>query len=116
MAADGRTIFHCESFPDSPIFTLDAPTVKGIVIYGARYGSLKFYAAWVVWSGTFLGWMRIQPAVEGIDSDYAIGEVLGELLFRGNSLDLSGHMALNKFQQVRKEVAWDMGAGDNLTD
>jgi len=47
MAADGRTIFHCESFPDSPIFTLDAPVVKGLVIYGARCGSLMFYAAWV---------------------------------------------------------------------
>ena len=60
--------------------------------------------------------MRIQPAIEGVDSDYAIGEVLGRQLFMGISLDLSGHMAIDKFQQVLKEVAWDLGAEEGLTD
>jgi hypothetical protein len=26
---------------------LDAPAVKGLVIYGARCGTVKFFAAWV---------------------------------------------------------------------
>jgi hypothetical protein len=109
-------IFGCGSLPDSPIFSMDPPSVKGLVIYAARCGSFKFFAAWVAWSGTFLGWMRIQPAVEGVDSDYAIGEVLGRQLFMGISLDITGHMAIDKFQQALKEVAWDLGAAGGLTD
>jgi hypothetical protein len=109
-------IFGCDNMPDSPIFTLEAPSVKGLVIYAAQCGTFKFFAAWVAWSGTFLGWMRIQPAIEGLDSDYAIGEVLGRQLFMGISLDITGHMAIDKFQQALKEVAWDLGAADGLTD
>jgi len=109
MAADGRTIFQIECFPDSPIFTLDAPAVKGLVIYGARCGALKFYAAWVGWTGIFLGWMRIQPHFAGIESDYAVGEVLGRPVFMGITLDLSGHDAVDKFTQALKEAAWDLG-------
>jgi len=105
-------IFGCGSLPDSPIFTMDPPSVKGLVIYAAQCGPFKFFAAWVAWSGTFLGWMRIQPAIEGVDSDYAIGEVLGRQLFMGISLDITGHMAIDKFKQALKEIAWDLGAAD----
>jgi len=41
------SIFQCGRLPDSPIFSSDAPAVKGLVIYAARCGVLKFYAAWV---------------------------------------------------------------------
>jgi hypothetical protein len=109
-------IFGRDSLPDWPILSLDPPNVNGLVIYAARCGPFKFYAAWVAWSGTFIGWMRIQPAVEGIDSNYAIGEVLGRQLFIGISLDMSGHSAIDRFQQALKEVAWDLGAADDLTD
>ena len=109
-------IFGCDSLPDWPIFSLDPPSVNGLVIHAARCGPFKLFAAWVAWSGTFLGWMRIQPAVEGIDSDYAIGEVLGRQLFIGISLDMSGHTAVDRFLQVLKGMAWDLGAGDGLTD
>jgi hypothetical protein len=42
--------------------------------------------------------------------------VLGRQLFMGISLDITGHMAIDKFQQALKEVAWDLGAADGLTD
>jgi hypothetical protein len=109
MAADGRTIFHCESFPDSPIFTLDAPAVKGIVIYGARCGTMKFYVAWVEWSGTFVGWMVIRPAVEGVDSDFGIGEVFGKPIDSKISMDLKGHLVIDRFIQELRKVAWAIG-------
>jgi hypothetical protein len=78
---------------------LDAPAVKGLVIYGARCGTLKFFAAWVEWSGTFIGWLKVQPAVEGVDSDFGVGEVLGRPLFLGITMDLNGHMAVDRFVQ-----------------
>jgi hypothetical protein len=109
-------IFGCASLPDSPIFTMNPPSVKGLVIYAAQCGTFKFFAAWVAWSGTFLGWMRVQPAIEGVDSDYAIGEVLGRQLFEGISMDINGHSAIDKFRRVLKEVAWDLGAAERLTD
>jgi hypothetical protein len=93
-----------------------AKFVKELVLYAAQCGPFKFFAAWVAWSGTFLGWMRIQPAIEGVDSDYAVGGVLGRQLIMGISLDITGHMAVDKFQQVLKEVAWDLGAAEGLTD
>jgi hypothetical protein len=109
-------IFGCDNLPDWPVFSLDPPNVNALVIHAARCGPFKFFPAWVAWSGTFLGWMRIQPGVEGIDSDYAIGEVLGRQLFIGIFLDISGHTAVDRFQQVLKETAWDLGAADGLTD
>ena len=112
MAADGRTIFHCESFPDSPIFTLDAPAVKGLVIHCAGCGTFKFYAAWVEWSGTFILWLKVQPAIEDVDSDYAVGEVLGRPVFNGITIDLSGHDAIDMFSTAWKNVAWDLGVDE----
>jgi hypothetical protein len=47
-----------DKFPGFPIFSLDAPAVKGLVIYAARCGPLKFYAAWVESIGTFIGFDR----------------------------------------------------------
>ena len=48
------SIFGCDGLPDWPIVTMDAPMVKGLIIYAARCGTFKFYAAWVEWSGTFV--------------------------------------------------------------
>ena len=106
------TIFQCGRLPDSPIVTLDTPIVKGLVIYGARCGTVKFYAAWVEWSGIFLGWMKIQPAVEDVDSDYATGKVLGKPLFLGISLDISGHAAFDRFVWALKQAALELGVND----
>ena len=79
------------------------------MIYAARCGTFKFYAAWVGWSGTFTGWMVVRPAVEGIDSECGIGEVLGKPVFLGITMDLNGHMAVDRFVQGLKTVAWDLG-------
>jgi hypothetical protein len=106
------SIFQCNSFPDSPIFSLGAPAVKGLVIYAARCGTLKFYAAWVEWSGTFIGWLKVQPAVEGIDSDFGVGEVFGKRLDSKISLDLKGHLAVDRFWLALKNAAWDFGVAD----
>ena len=82
--------------------------MKGLVIYGARCGSLKFYAAWVEWSGTFIGWLKVQPAVEGVDSDFGVGEVFGKRLDSKISMDLNGHMAIDRFVRALKEEAWTL--------
>jgi len=103
------TVFQCERRPHGPIFPIDPPTVKGLTTYGARCGTTKFYAAWVEWSGTFLGWMRVQPQVIGVESDYAVGEVLERPLFRGITIDLSGHDALDRFSAALRSAAWDLG-------
>jgi hypothetical protein len=104
-----RSIFGCEKQPDGLMITIDAPIVKGLTIYGIKCGKTKFYGAWVEWSGTFIGWMRIQPHIAGIESDYAVGEVLGRPVFVGITLDLSGHDAIDKFTQGLNETAWDLG-------
>ena len=64
---------------------------------------------WVETTVTFIGWMNVQPAVEGVDSDYAVGEILGRPLFIGITLDLSGHLAIDRFVQGLKDVARDLG-------
>ncbi len=107
-----RRVFQLETRPEGPMIPVDAPAVKGLAIYSARCGETRFYGAWVDWSGTFLGWMRIQPNVSGIESDYAVGDVLGRPMFMGIVLDLSDHMAVDRFRQVLKEAAWDLGAAD----
>ena len=83
--------------------------VRGLKVYAARSGNTRFYGAWVEWSGTFIGWMRIQPHIAGIESDYAVGEILGRPVFMGITLDLSGHDAIDKFTHALKEAAWDLG-------
>jgi len=113
MAADGRTIFQYASLPDSPIFTLDAPAVKGLVCYAARCGTLKFFAAWVEWPGTFVGWMVVRPAVEGVDSDFGVGEVFGKRLDSKMSLDLKGHLAVDRFVRELGKVAWAIGVNED---
>jgi len=110
------SIFGCDGLPDWPVISLDAPKVKGIIIYAARCGTFKFYTAWVEWSGTFIGWLKVQPAVERIDPDYAVGEISGRPLFLGITLDLSGHMAIGRFVQVLKDVARDLGLSEGRVD
>jgi hypothetical protein len=56
--------------------------------------------------------MRIQPQVAGIDSEYAVGEILGRAVFNMISIDLSGHAAIDKFVIALKEAAWDLGLAD----
>jgi len=91
------------------IVPIEAPVVKGLTVYAAGSGQMKFFTAWTEQGGTFIGWMRIQPHFSGIDSDYAVGEVLGRPVFVGISLDLSGHDAIDKFVLALKEAAWDLG-------
>jgi hypothetical protein len=104
------TIFGCESLPDSPIFTLDAPAVKGLVVYGARCGTARFYAAWVETTGTFIGWLKVLPAIKGVDSDFGVGEVFGKPLDSKISMDIKGHLAVDRFFRELGKVAWAIGA------
>jgi hypothetical protein len=103
------SIFRCECLPDSPLFTLDAPSVKGLVIYAARCGSVKFYAAWVETTGTFVGWLKVRPAIEGVDSDFGVGEVFGKPLDSKISMDSKGHLAIDRFVRELGKVAWAIG-------
>ena len=102
-------VFRCDERPESLMVPADTPSVKGLAIYGARSGKTRYYGAWIKRSGVFVGWMRIQPQIVGIDSDYAVGEVLGRAVFVGIVLELSGHDALDKFAEALKEAAWDLG-------
>jgi hypothetical protein len=86
--------------------------VKGLIIYRAKCGTMKFNAAWVEWSRTFVGWMKVQPAIEGLDTDNAVGEVLGRPVFMVIIVYLCGHDAIDKLLLVLKNVAWDLGAAD----
>jgi hypothetical protein len=106
------SVFRCEKQPDEPIITLDAPTVKGLTVYAAKSGETRFYGAWIERSGVFVGWMRIQPHIAGVDSDYAVGEVLQRPVFIGISLDLRGHDAIDRFTVSLKNAAWDLGVAD----
>ena len=107
-----RRVFRSETCPEGPMIPVEAPTVKGLTVYGAKCGESRYFGAWIERSGVFIGWMRIQPHIAGIDSDYAVGDVLGRPLFLGISLDLNGHMALDRFCQALKEAAWDLGLAD----
>jgi len=80
-----------------------------LTVYVAKSGNTRFFGVWTKRSGVFIGWMRIQPNIAGIESDYAVGEVLGRPVFMGITLDLSGHDAVDKFAQALKEAAWDLG-------
>ena len=102
-------VFGCEKQPDGPMFPVEAPTVRGLIVYAARSGQTRFYGAWIERSGVFIGWMRIQPQVSGIESDYAVGEILGRPVFAAISIDLSGHDAIDRFTRELKETAWDLG-------
>jgi len=102
-------VFHSETRPDGPMLPFDAPTVNGLTVYGVKCGEMRFYGAWIERSGVFIGWMRIQPHIAGIESDYAVGEVLQRPVFIGITLDLSGHDAVDKFTQALKATAWDLG-------
>ena len=102
-------VFHSETRPDGPMLPLETPAVRGLTIYGVKCGETRFFGAWIERSGVFIGWMRIQPHIAGIESDYAVGEVLGRPVFMGITLDLSGHDAVEKFTQSLKEAAWDLG-------
>ena len=104
-----RKIFNSEAMPESPIIPIDAPKVRGLTVYAAKCDRTRYFGAWTKRSGVFIGWMRIQPQIAGIESDYAVGEVLGRPVFMGIMLDLSGHDAIDKFTQALKEAAWDLG-------
>jgi hypothetical protein len=104
------TIFQCESLPDSPIFTLEAPAVKGLVVYGARCGTIKVYAAWVETTGTFAGWLVVRPVVGGVDSDFGVGKVFGKPLDSKISMDIKGHLAVDRFFRELGKMAWAIGA------
>jgi len=95
--------------PESPMIPVDAPKVRGLTVYAGRCNRARYFGAWTERSGVFIGWMRIQPHIAGIESDYAVGEVLVRPIFMGIILDLSGHDAIDRFSTALKSVAWDLG-------
>jgi hypothetical protein len=105
-------VFGCEKQLDGPIFPVEAPLVKGLTVYGAKNGETRFYGAWTERSGVFIGWMKIQPHIAGVDSDYAVGEILGRSVFEAVSIDLSGHAAVDRFVLELREVAWELGVAE----
>ena len=107
------SIFGCDGLPDWPIVTVDAPKVNGFIIYAAQCWTFKFYAAWVEWSGTFIGWLKVQPAVEGVESDYGIGEVLGKPIYSKITMDIKGHLAVDRFVRELRKVAWAIGVHED---
>ena len=105
-------VYRLEKQPDGPMLPIDAPDVKGLTVYAVRSGTIRFYGAWTELGGNFIGWMRIQPQVSGIESDYAVGEILGRPVFAAISIDLSGHDAVDRFTRELKEAAWDLGLAE----
>jgi len=105
-------VFRLEKQTDGPMLPIDAPVVKGLTVYAVRSGTTRFYGAWTELGGNFIGWMRIQSQVAGIESDYAVGEILGRPVFAAISIDLSGHDAVDRFTRELKETAWDLGLAD----
>ena len=101
--------FRCDERPESLMVPADTPSVKGLAIYGARSGKTRYFGAWIERSGVFVGWMRIQPQSVGIESDYAVGEVLGRSVFVGIASDVDCHDAIDRFTEALKEAAWDLG-------
>jgi len=112
VLATHRRVFLSEPRPDGPMLPLDAPAVKGLTIYGVKCGETRYFGAWIERSGVFIGWMRIQPHIAGVDSDYAVGEVLKIPIFMGITLELSGHDAIDRFSLALKNAAWDLGVAD----
>ena len=104
-----RRVFRGETRPEGLMLPVDTAPVKGLTVYGAKCGETTFYGAWMARLGVFVGWMRIQPQIAGIGSNYAVGDVLGRPVFVGISLDLSGHNALDKFTMALNEAAGDLG-------
>ena len=98
--------------PEYPIIPVDSPKVRGLTVYAARCENTRYFGAWAKRSGIFIGWMRIQPHIAGIESDYAVGEVLGRPVFMGITLDLSGHDAFDRFSLALKNIAWDSRIAD----
>jgi len=109
IQAMSRRVYRLEHMIEGPMVPIDTPTINGLTVYGVKNGNSRFYGAWIERSGVFIGWMRIQPHIAGVDSDYAVGEVLQRPVFMGITLDLSGHDAEDKFTRALKEAAWDLG-------
>jgi hypothetical protein len=109
-------VYRLENMIEGPMVPIDAPIVKGLTVYAVMNGNSRFFGAWIERSGVFIGWMRIQPHISGVDSDYVVSEVLQRPVFMGMSLDLSGHDAEYKFTRALKEAAWDLGVLGESTD
>jgi|GEM_PF-3318124 len=105
-------VFRLERQPQGAFIPVEAPSVKGLAVFATKCEDIRFYGAWTAVGGVFVGWMRVQPQVVGIDSDYAVGEVLGRPVFNSISIDLSGHAVMDRFVTALKEAAWDLGAAD----
>jgi len=114
-------LFKCPIMPDGRMLSripeglaqVQAPAVKGLVIYGAirKASKTQFYGAWTAQCGNFIGWMRIQPHLSEIDGEYAIGEVLGMPLFGCKDAEngLDGPRAMERFEKGLHQVAEDLG-------
>jgi hypothetical protein len=56
-----------------------------------------------------MGWMRMRPHICGIDTVYAVWEVLGTLVLIGMPQELSGQDALDICTLTLKEAARNLG-------
>jgi hypothetical protein len=54
--------------------------------------------------------MVVRPAVEGINSDFWIGEKFGKPIDSKISMDIKGHLTVDRFVRELGKVAWAIGA------
>ena len=47
--------------------------------------------------------------MEGVDSDFGVGEVLGKPIYSKISMDIKGHFAIDRFVQELQRVVWAIG-------
>ena len=55
VQATYKQVFNCERRLDEPILPVDVPSVRGLTIYAARCGNIRFFGAWTQRSGVFCG-------------------------------------------------------------
>jgi hypothetical protein len=69
-------LFRCQVYPVG-LKSIDAPKIKGLIVYAAQGFGASLYAAWTE-AGKFVGWMQYHPSLSAMDHQFAIGQVLGE--------------------------------------
>jgi hypothetical protein len=53
-----RSVFNSERPINGPLIVVEAPAVKGLTVYAARYENFRYFGAWTERSGIFIGWTR----------------------------------------------------------
>lgn len=78
-------LFRCEVYP-AGLKAIEAPRIKGLVVYAAEGFGARLYAAWTG-AGKFVGWMQYHPSLSAMDHQFAIGVVLGEQVWPDNHMN-----------------------------